>query len=523
MAKIAKRPQLNPLGVTFESAEQRLALRTMAEESQIMFTRYFFRLREMQRMTVNWHHIAVARAYDLVYQGMIPRLIINLPPGFTKTMFTTDFISRTMGVDPLSRSIQTTYNSKLANNNSKLIMETMGLPDYQAMWGTELSKDSSSKGLWNTRHGGGLLSSGITGTITGFRAGRVTPGYYSGGLFIDDPIKPIDANSKLVRDNVNGAMNDTLRSRLMLPNETPIVLTMQRVHDDDLSGFLLRGGTGEHWHHLMIPGKMKKEHLKPGKRYARKYPYGIPITYDDLFQTGMTWPLKMDKKEYKKIQVAAPFVARAQVDQDPDLLDGNFIKGKYVHFYRELPDVKNFVRVVAIADTAFEKESHNDRTVWMVFGLARDNKAYLLDYWGQRLEVPEVEQKLLAVWERFRNTETTKLPRITEFHVEKKASGHGIIQTMKRRGVSVKAVERNRDKVFRAAESLPGFVTGTIMLPAKGIKTPFTNNQQYDLMIDELMRFSADMTHTHDDYCDVLFDACELFYNKPGMFRSTFN
>lgn len=505
----------------FANIQEKLLVRTALEESQLMFTRYMFQERERARMTLNWHHYAIARALDDVMMLRIPRLLITLPPGYTKTMFILDAIARAFGRDPMSRNILLTYNSTLSNNNSQILMDTMELPDYQSMWPVRLRSDVAAKRKWNTRHGGGVVASGVGGTITGFRAGRINQQAFTGGVWIDDPLKPADANSRLERDKVNSKMTNTIRSRLML-SSTPIVMVMQRLHDNDPAGHVLRGGTGDEWTHLNIPAKMEPQHLKRTKRYARKYPYGKPLVYPDLFRTGYTWPLRVDKAEHKKIRKGDPFTCDAQYDQEPSVIEGRFIKGRWLHYYNELPDLRGFKRVVAVADTALEKKSSNDRTVWMVFAQHTNGHAYLLDYFGTRLEVPETTTYLWKVWERFRDSETTKIPRISAFHIEKKASGHGIIQTFNRRGAVVVPIERNVDKVSRAIESIPALKVGAILLPAKKTKTRFTRNKQWSLMHDEIMAFSAEMDHAFDDFCDALFDGCDIFYNTGTRFTDVF-
>lgn len=497
----------------FNNLEQALAMRTICEQSQMYFTRYFFALRERQKMTVNWHHYCIARAFDMVANLVINRLVITLPPGFTKTMFLLDFMAKAYANYEMSRNIHITYNSQLSNSNSQALLDTIELPEYKSWWNVRLRQDSSAKRRWHTKHGGGLVASGVNGTIMGFRAGRLTPGFFSGCMTLDDLLKASDAYSKLTRDRVNGSMNNTIRTRLMTP-ATPIILTMQRLHDNDPVGFVLRGGTGDYWHHLNIPVKMTKENMQPGKAYARKYPYAIPLLFDDLMQPGYTWPVRVNKKELAIIKKGNPYVAAAHYEQNPTLIEGNFIKGKWLHYYRELPDLKHFKRVVITADTALEKKSHNDRTAFIVWGAHTDGHVYILDYGAHHLDVLGAQTLLMDQWHRWRDSHVTKLPRCQIFFVEKKASGHGIIQHMNREGVNVQPVERNIDKISRAMSAIPALRTGQILFPAKKIKTQFTSNRQWQMMVDELMAFSANMDHAFDDICDCIFDGADIFYNK---------
>ena len=497
-----------------------LARRTACEESQMYFTRTFFKQRERAPFTMNWHHLCVARALDMVISGEISRLWITLAPGYTKTMFLLDFMARGFALDEMSKFIHITYSSKLANNNSRILRDTIEMAEYQRYWSVRMSKDSNAKGQWNTRHGGGLVASGVTGTITGFRAGRITPNF-SGAMTLDDLIKPQEANSKRVRDKTNGSLNDTIRSRLMTPS-TPIVGAMQRVHDEDPVGFCLRGGTGDYWYHLNLPVLMTKENMNPGKKYAQKYPYAIPLLFEDLFKEGWTWPLRVDKKEFKRIKKGSPIVAAAQYLQEPTVLEGAFIKGKWLRYYDELPHYAHFKRVVMIADTAFEKGQQNDRSVYFVVGHHKNGYAYILDYLGMRLEVDDVQQFFKKKWDYWRQSEVTGLPRVSAFYVEKKASGHSIIQWLRKHGVAVQPVERNRDKVSRVIEAIPALKTGAVLLPAKKFKGDFTNNKQWSIMHEEILKFTVDMTHANDDYVDVLCDTCDIFYNSPAGFRQAF-
>jgi hypothetical protein len=73
-----------------------------------------------------------------------------------------------------------------------------------------------------------------------------------GDLFIvDDPLKAIDAQSESRRQSLNLWVSNTLMSRLDNKQTGAIIVVMQRVHMDDLSGFLMK--TPEHWEVLSLP------------------------------------------------------------------------------------------------------------------------------------------------------------------------------------------------------------------------------------------------------------------------------
>lgn len=115
-----------------------------------------------------------------------------------------------------------------------------------------LKKDAQSKSKWFNEYGGGVYATSSGGAITGFGAGVSESTEFSGAIIIDDPLKPDDAFSEIKRKAINDRYNNTIRSRVN-SRDTPIIVIMQRLHEDDMSGYLLDGGSGEEWHHLCLP------------------------------------------------------------------------------------------------------------------------------------------------------------------------------------------------------------------------------------------------------------------------------
>ena len=107
------------------------------------------------------------------------------------------------------------------------------------------------KKIWFNEFGGGVYATASGGAITGFGAGVAESKIFSGAIIIDDPLKPDDASSEIKRKAVNERYNGTIRSRVN-DRDTPIIVIMQRLHEEDLSGFLLNGGSGEDWEHLCL-------------------------------------------------------------------------------------------------------------------------------------------------------------------------------------------------------------------------------------------------------------------------------
>ena len=102
-----------------------------------------------------------------------------------------------------------------------------------------LTRDQNAKGYFVNTAGGERFSTGIGGT--GRRAHIIG---------IDDPLEAVDAHSKAARTAANEWIGQTLSQRFIDPAKDRTVMIMQRLHDEDPSGFVLDGGG---WEHLMLP------------------------------------------------------------------------------------------------------------------------------------------------------------------------------------------------------------------------------------------------------------------------------
>nr|WP_315528278.1 hypothetical protein [uncultured Achromobacter sp.] len=291
------------------TADQRdYARRLECEEDGLYFARYFFKQRMGNKMIVAPHHRVIQDTLDRVVSGEITRLIINIPPGYTKTeLATINLIGRGLALNNRARFMHLSYSHNLALLNSSTARGVIKSQAYQAMWPMALKDDADSKAMWWTEHGGGVYASSAAGQVTGFRAGHMEPGW-QGALIIDDPVKPDDAYSDTVRGGINDRFNETIKSRLAIET-TPMIVIMQRIHYQDLSGYLLRGGSGEKWHHLNLPVII--DNSDP---YSSENTHGIPIAHG--LPDGWLWPYKHNEA-HRTALFAHRRTAEAQYMQRP--------------------------------------------------------------------------------------------------------------------------------------------------------------------------------------------------------------
>lgn len=255
------------------------------------FTRVMFPARRGGSFKANWHQEVVCNALERVVLGKCKRLIINIPPRSGKTeIAVVNFMAWCMGLFPDSEFIHASYSKRLATANTYSVRALMQTAEFTEVfpW-TALQEDSRAKDEFRTAQGGVVYATGSDGTITGYGAGKMRDGF-GGAIIIDDPHKAGEASSPVMRANVIDWFQTTMETRKNRP-DTPIIVIMQRLHEDDLSGFLMSGGNGEAWEQVIIPAM------------------------DD---DGVSfWPEQFPVADLKRREAANPYVFAGQFMQRP--------------------------------------------------------------------------------------------------------------------------------------------------------------------------------------------------------------
>lgn len=360
------------------TAEQKaFARKVECEEDGLYYARYFFKQRTGGKMIVAPHHKVIQKTLDRVIDGEIQRLIINVPPGYTKTeLATINMMGRGLALNCRARFMHLSYSHNLALLNSSTARGMIKSQAYQSMWPMALRDDADSKAMWWTEHGGGVYASSAAGQVTGFRAGHMEPGW-QGALIIDDPVKPDDAYSEVVRDGVNNRFNETIKSRLAIET-TPMIVIMQRIHYHDLSGYLLRGGSGEKWHHLNLPVI-----IDSSRSYEETYPentHAIPI--DHGLPDGWLWPFKHNESHRVSL-FSHRRTAEAQYMQNPKRFnaEGALWNEEMISAAHVMRITQELTRTVVAIDpqaTNSEESDESGIAVASVYG-SGDERQYSLD------------------------------------------------------------------------------------------------------------------------------------------------
>lgn len=469
---------------------ERDEIRRVCEADLLTFTAVMFRARMAQSFLVNWHHEQIADALMSVYRGEVRNLCINMPPGGTKTeLAVIHFMAWCFARNPHCRFLHLSGSAELAALNSATVKEILELDEFQSLWPRQISQDTRAKSRWNIDVGGktagGVYATSTGGQVTGFRAGYIRPGF-SGAIIIDDPLKSDDIWSQAKRDAANRKLTGTIRSRRASSEHTPIIMIMQRLHEDDPASHALAGDFAAEFTHIEIQGVQNEG-------TSEEYSY---------------WEAKESLASMLELKERDPYTFYAQYQQRPTPPGGAMIKTDWIQRYVSLPG--SLHTLLFVMDTALKTAERNDFSVLSVFGFDGVG-VYVMDVERNKWEVPDLLVQTTAFLTRYRPRRPSKL-RVRGVLIEDKASGTGLIQSLRRdealRDMPIIPVQRNTDKVSRVNDILPFLRAGRLFVPESA---PWLA-----AYLGELAAFSPAMTHKHDDQVDVTVDALNELLQVGG-------
>jgi len=483
---------------------------------------------------VDYYVILFATIQRLIDQES-NRMIINIPPRAGKTLLISVFLPLFAWVrNPSSQTILTGFNSDVLAECSGYIRTIMSDPDFQRVF-PDVVIDNNKKSVerLGTMSAGVLHAIPTTGKMTGKGAGALVEGF-AGLMSIDDVIKPDDANSPTERDKINNRFSNTLLSRLNVES-TPLVIIMQRLHADDLCGYLMKGGSHDVYEWLNIPGIITKE--TGSKEWYQQqieefgYSHVKPILYSLADSKDREW----EEREFegKKQLISSFWSIRKTVDtlmglcskdaytfysqyQGKPVSKGrSALQADHLTYYGEY-NHKDIRYTFMTGDTASTKQTYSDPSVICWWAVTKSNQLMLLDCMIGKWEVPELIVAVRDFWKKykvFNRAQPTMSPRA--MYLEDKSSGLFLNQQFIKDGsVSVKPVPRDgtaaNDKFSRFLNTIPYFEAGRILLPR--------NHEHREYIVRELLGQSEFGSATgHDDVADNVSDAVAVAFAQQQM------
>ncbi len=384
----------------------------------------------------NWHIDLMADYLEAVRQSQITRLIINIPPRSLKSLcVSVAWPAFLLGHEPSTRILVASYSQYLAIKHSQ---DTRRVANSE--WFLKIFPEFAIQPGHNEKHK-------FVTTQNGFRFATSTGGSATGEggdfLIIDDPLNPLQAASKRSRSLTNDWFDQTFSTRLNDKKNGRIIVVMQRLHADDLSGHLLaRGG----WEHLCLPASSDdgQEFSLLGHRYMR--PAG------SILHETREGRIELDR--VRRDLGSAGFMAQYQ--QMPLAEGGHMIERQWLKRYTVAP-ARDSLRCVQSWDTAIKSAATHDASACLTFGEDANGLIYLLDALTLRAEYPALRRAVLH------HAEAWSPQGIL---IEDKASGQSLLQDLRQStALPVIACLPRQDKITRMAAVSPLIESGSLIVP----------------------------------------------------------
>lgn len=417
-----------------------------------------------------WALDSICAHLEAVTRGESRRLLMNVPPGSMKSLLTgVIWPAWEWGPQgrPSLRYLATAHKQELAVRDNMKCRRLIQSDWYQRRWPITLTSDQNAKTKFENGETGFREAMAFT-SMTGSRGDRV---------LLDDPHSVDDANSaaKLQADILT--FREALPSRVN-NDESAIVIIMQRLNEGDVSQVAIDLG----YDHLCIPMR-----YEVGRS---KHAFGEP---DPRTEDGeLMFPDRFPEEQVRELeQTMGSYAVAGQLQQRPSPRGGGIIKGSWLQSYETAP--KLAWRMI-YADTAQKTGQENDYTVFELWGRSEVGQAVLLDLHRGKWEAPDLLAEARRFW--LKHKDSTNPAPLRAMKVEDKVSGTGLIQTLRREGVPILPIKRDRDKVSRAYDAAPFLESGNVLVPMWAPWLP-----------DFVAEAEAFPSGAHDDQLDPMFDA----------------
>ncbi|PLJ43440.1 phage terminase large subunit [Klebsiella quasipneumoniae] len=528
------------------SFPERVIIRSKSTKSFLNFTRIWFELIQGDRLLVNWHHRLMASKIDDLLAGrLVPRnLIINIPPGGTKTEFFSihfpAYVNALVQEKRLKRfrNLNISFADTLVKRNSRRTRDIIASREYQEFWPCSFGVNQAEEWEIKDERGrsiGQTVSRSSNGQITGGRGGYYGP-EFSGMVMLDDYNKPVDMLSESRRKSANTLLVNTIRSRRgdkSKEHPTPFVSIQQRLHTDDATGFMLAGGMGVPFHHVAIPAMIDEKYIQSLDEPWRSLCWETVKDTDSVVVGGVRywsyWPQMEDVNDLLQLWEKDRYTFLSQYQQNPMALTGGIIDTSWFRTYTTLPKLTH--RAVYVDTNSGKVEDWLDYTVFTLAGMGVDGNLYIIDVVRGRWDPEDLLKKAEEVWEKWRLAGSMRVMPLRHMAIEEKQAGQGLITTLKKRSqtpgqlaIPVREIPRGtgQNKLVRCLNVIPQIKTGKVFVPAThtddGQKlssifyedgTIAGTTEWVLTAMTECAAFSADDSHDNDDILDTWMDAID--------------
>jgi predicted phage terminase large subunit-like protein len=500
-------------------------------------------LQPARPMVWSWHYDLLCEYLTLVKDRMVRRLLINVPPRTAKsTIATICFPCWVWATEPGHTFLCASYSRELSTEHSVARRNLIMSPWYQQRWGKRfsLASDQNLKTQFDNNQRGQMIATSVGATATG-----------KGGdtLIVDDPLSADQALSDAERKTANDWFDGTLRSRLNHPASGAMVVIMQRLHELDLTGFLLASegvaprreaceplfnAEGAEGHRgkpnpgpdlppslpprSSAPSALKQGHAAAACEVADKWTHlKLPLEAeeDERWEYPISHQVHVrEKGEILQPERFTPAVVAAlksrsliyagQYQQRPAPLEGNLIKRQQVRYYGGIDPLTGqadeplpaaFDLQFLSADCSFKDRDSSDFVAIGRIGV-KGRKRYLLNVLNAHLGMSATEAHIR------REREGRSISAIL---IEDKANGSAVIECLRRNVPGVVPVNPQGGKLARFMAAAPEWEAGDWYVDRNAAWT--------EPLIQQLTSFP---NAAHDDMADMMSQASIWLQTRGG-------
>lgn len=451
-------------------------------------TAVFHELNPGEKLQWNWHldlicymlcrTLPETSPFNPTPSARVRKLIVNVPPRSLKSIIiSVAYRAFILGHYPHERIVGASYSGKLSYKLNSDCMKIMRAPWYARIFPqTVLDKETEAK--FTTSRGGHSIGTSVGGTVTG------EGGNY---LLADDIVNPQQAASDLERAAANNWFSQSYYpSRLDNKKTGVCVIVMQRLHEEDLTGFCMAKND-----ELPPPDRWALLELSAEALETKAYDF-----YNDfrVFEQGDVLHPERDSREMLAAirKEIGSYAYASQYLQRPAPAGGGMLPIANFARYSSLPAPPSAaapdadapppapgderLRVVQSWDTAIKASASADYTVCTTW-LETRSRHYLLDLFIAKLEYPDLKRAVQSLSDRFHPSHIL---------IEDRASGQQLLQDLRRETalpvIPFQPGTQKDAKIVRAASASAVLEAGAVAIPADAEQYPWWDEFERQVM-----------------------------------------
>lgn len=440
-------------------------------------------------LKLNWHiEYLCDQLQEVVERAMRlePKecdVLINIPPGMSKSTILSQMLGAWAWIHAPHFVIFTSTNSNDLSIDQSLKSKQIVQSDRWQMYFQPIIQRRTGKRMfftknnekdWRNNFGGVRFFTSVTGGIIGKHAHLI---------IWDDVIDVERSTSEAFRKKANRHVSKTLSTRKKDKEITPTIGIMQRLHEEDPTGYLL--DLDPTIKHIKLPATASGD-VKPPE--LRKF-----------YKDGYLDPVRLNQKVLDEAKVRlGSYDYAGQYDQEPTPAEGGKIKKAWFTFCKGHEVPPGIVWDLWI-DGAYTDKTENDPTGLALFGYdKRAKRLYVKHAKSERMEMPDLLREVP------RYCEVNDLNNRSRVYIEPKASGHSLEQMLKVNSdlsaVLIRGPLVQEGKEARASVASPKIEAGQVVL----IEGAWND--------DFIAQIAGFPNLKHDEFIDLIGYACEEYF-----------